>query len=55
MDELLMFKHYSHKDLDFELRPGSVHVLNIPTGSIEKTKELTERVGSFWDAYNLNF
>ncbi|MCC7298806.1 MAG: hypothetical protein IT244_10780, partial [Bacteroidia bacterium] len=55
MEELLMFKHYSHKDLDFELRPGSVQVLNIPTGSIEKTKELSERVGTFWDAYNLNF
>lgn len=55
MDELLMFKHFSYKTQDYELKPGSVVILNVPDGDIAKGKELQERVGDFWESYNRDF
>lgn len=47
INELGILKNYSFADNAFELKPGSVHVLNIPDA-------MTENV-DFFDAYNKDF
>lgn len=55
MEYLLMFKHSSYKNANFELRPGSIHILNIPDGNMKKSGQLIDRIGDFWVAYNKAF
>lgn len=55
MEHLLMFKQSSYKNKNFELRPGSIHVLNVPDGNVLKSSQLAGKLGDFWDAYNKAF
>lgn len=52
MEHLLMFKQSSYKNKNFELRPGSIHVLNVPDGNVLKSSQMGDKLGDFWDAYN---